>query len=64
MKLTQVFQITAPKAPTTSEPSGDASWRALLTHARRRWAWPPRADAVEFQETQPSVRDKAGPELR
>jgi len=37
-----------------------AAWLLALS---RRWARPPRADALDFQDTQPSIRD-TGPTHR
>ncbi|MES3013017.1 MAG: hypothetical protein V4750_04695 [Pseudomonadota bacterium] len=59
MKLTRVFTNEVPK------PAPIAPWRTLLAWIAalpvRRVA-PPRVDAPDFQDTQPSIRD-AGPTL-
>lgn len=57
MKLTQLRNFTAPIAPVPIDPPRDAYLSALLLPARRRRARLPRVAGLDFQDTQPSIRD-------
>lgn len=57
MNLTRIFHFALPRAPVPIAPSRDPGWVARLRAAHRRWRRAAPIDGVDFQDTQPSIRD-------
>ena len=58
MKLSRVFHAAAPRAPVAlARQPALRRLATLLFAVRRRWALLPRVEALDFQDTQPAIRE-------